>query len=398
MRIVYVLTSLGIGGAERQVLALGERMAQRGHTVVLLVLRPQLDEEWPTRLDVFHLNMRKTPLSVLQSMKRGRRFLREFRPDIVHSHGFHGNLIARLFRQYAASPQPISTIHNVYEGGWARMMTYRFTDRLSALTTAVSQAAAERFVRLNAVPARKCIVVSNGIDTSEFAADFERATRTRNEIGVKDEFLWLAAGRIVPAKDYPNLIRAFAQVRSQQSSERFGDGSLLSGRESVCAEPGKGALLWIAGEGPQDEIARLRSFASDLSLEDPVKFLGLRRDLPALLDAADGFVLGSAWEGMPLAVGEAMAMEKPVVATDVGGTRELIGEAGVLVPAKNANALAETMLRVMRMSPDDRAEMGRRARTRICQHFSLDAKADEWQALYSRVLRGRKENSFVQKS
>jgi glycosyltransferase involved in cell wall biosynthesis len=376
MRIVYVLTSLGIGGAERQVLALGERMAQRGHTVVLLVLRPQLDEEWPTRLDVFHLNIRKTPLSVLQGMKRGRRFLHEFRPDIVHSHGFHGNLIARLFRRYAAAPPPISTIHNVYEGGWARMLAYRFTDRLSALTTAVSQAAAERFVRMKAVPRSKCMVLSNGIDTELFAADAERRERVRSEMAVDGEFVWLAAGRIVPAKDYPNLLRAFALLRELRNA----------GSGSVCSDPG--FKLWIAGEGDDNETDRSQRLTRELGLENAVRWLGLRRDLPALLDAADGFVLGSAWEGMPLAVGEAMAMERPVVATDVGGTGELIGEAGILVPAKDSRALAEAMLAIMRQSANERREMGRRARIRICQHFSLDAKADEWEALYNRVLHG----------
>jgi glycosyltransferase involved in cell wall biosynthesis len=363
MRIVYVLTSLGMGGAERQVLALGDRMASRGHPVVVLVLRPQLAEEWPTRLDVFHLDMRKTPAAVLKSIKRGRRFLCEFRPDIVHSHGFHGNIAARLFRFYAAAPAPISTIHNVYEGGWARMMAYRLTDRLSKLTTAVSQAAAERFVRLKAVPAKKCMVLGNGIDTGEFSPLCERRSRVRAELGVRDEFVWLAAGRIVRAKDYPNLLRAFAQV-------------LLSFA---------GAQLWIAGEAGGSLAVRLRKLAAALGLADSVRWLGLRRDLPALLDAADAFALGSAWEGMPLVVGEAMAMEKPVVATDVGGTRELIGEAGLLVPARDAPALAEAMLSVMRRTPEERRELGRRARLRIAKSFSIDAKADEWEALYARV-------------
>jgi glycosyltransferase involved in cell wall biosynthesis len=119
---------------------------------------------------------------------------------------------------------------------------------------------------------------------------------------------------------------------------------------------------------------------------DCVRWLGLRRDIPALLDAADGFVLGSAWEGMPLALGEAMAMEKPVVATDVGGVRELVGEAGVTVPAKDSDALAEAMLATMRQSEAARAAQGRAARERIVRSFSMDAKADEWEALYPSML------------
>jgi glycosyltransferase involved in cell wall biosynthesis len=108
--------------------------------------------------------------------------------------------------------------------------------------------------------------------------------------------------------------------------------------------------------------------------------------MPALLDAADGFVLASAWEGMPLVVGEAMAMEKPVVATDVGGVRELLGETGMIVPAKSSGSVAEAMLEMMRKTNDERRRMGRAACERIAAHFSMDAKAEEWQALYRKLL------------
>jgi glycosyltransferase involved in cell wall biosynthesis len=106
-----------------------------------------------------------------------------------------------------------------------------------------------------------------------------------------------------------------------------------------------------------------------------------------LLDAADGFVLSSAWEGMPLAVGEAMAMEKPVVATDVGGVHELLGDCGILTPARNPDALAAAMLEVMRKPEVVRQARGYAARERIAGHFSMDAKADEWEALYISLLR-----------
>jgi glycosyltransferase involved in cell wall biosynthesis len=112
---------------------------------------------------------------------------------------------------------------------------------------------------------------------------------------------------------------------------------------------------------------------------------GVRRDIPALLDAADGFVLSSAWEGMPLVVGEAMAMAKPVVATDVGGVRELVGDSGAIVPAKDSNALGEAMLAMMRRPAAARAELGRKARERILNCFGMDAKAHEWEALYLSV-------------
>ena len=369
MRTLYLLSSLGVGGAEKQALAIADRMATRGHTVALLVLMPRLAAEWPTAIPTLHLNLCKTPGSVLTGFKRGRAFLREFRPDLVHSHGFHANIFARLLRLAAPGFVVLSTVHNVYEGGWHRMLAYRLTDGLSPRTVAVSQAAADRFIRLGAVPRRKCSVILNGIDVREFAPDGESSARVRAEIGVSEakeeaEFVWLAVGRLTPAKDYPSLLRAFAEVR-------IGRGD---------------ARLWIAGDAAVGQIAALQQLRSELELGDSVRWLGLRRDMPALLDAADAFVSGSAWEGMPLAVGEAMAMEKPVVATDVGGVRELIGDAGVVVPARDSGALADAMQATMGEGREELTARGRAARQRIVDHFSMDATANTWLALYESML------------
>jgi glycosyltransferase involved in cell wall biosynthesis len=364
MRIAYVLTSLGMGGAERQVLALAERMAGRGHTVKLLVLRPVLPQEWTTHLDIVRLEMRRTPASFFLGLLRGRRFLREFSPDLVHSHSFHANFVARLIKIVTPAPTVLSTVHNVNEGGWRRMMAYRVTDPLSCCTTAVSRAVRDEFVRLGAVPEAKCLVVSNGIDTAEFAPDPERRAEMRAASGAGVSFVWLATGRIVPAKDYPNLLRAFARVRE------------------ACSE----AQLWIAGEAPG--LGRMQVNAPTLRQEpqDGVRWLGLCRDIPALLDAADAFVLSSAWEGMPLAVGEAMAMGKPVVATEVGGVRELMDDAGLLVPPRNAEALAGAMISLEQATDQDRQTLCGQARARIQQKFGMDAKADEWERLYRTLL------------
>jgi glycosyltransferase involved in cell wall biosynthesis len=369
MRIVTLLTSLGVGGAEKQALAVAGRMAKRGHTVAVLVLMPRQAEEWPAPIQPFYLGIRKTPASVLAGLIRARRYLGEFRPDLVHSHSFPANLFARLLRPLVPGVAVLSTVHNVYEGRWGRMLAYRLTDGLSRHTVAVSEAAAERFIRLKAVPRRKCTVVPNGIDVAEFAPDPGRRVQMRKEMGLRNEsenaeFVWLAVGRIAPAKDYPNLLRAFVEVHRQRSNTR----------------------LWIAGEGPDAGIGELQALCEELGIGGAVRWLGLRRDLPALLDAADAFVLGSAWEGMPLAVGEAMAMEKPVVATDVGGVRQLVGNAGMLVEAKNTQALAEAMIATMRLSREELGAQGHAARDRVARRFSVDAAADTWEALYRSLI------------
>jgi glycosyltransferase involved in cell wall biosynthesis len=364
MQIAYVLTSLGMGGAEKQVVALAGRMAERGHTVALISLMPRIAEEWPASVEVHYLNIRKSPLSAIAGLMRARGFVRDFRPDILHSHSFHANMLARMLAILVPGTAVVSTIHNIYEGGTLRMLAYRLTDRLSRRTVAVSQAAADRFTRLGAVPDGRCVVITNGIDIEEFSPGRERRVRMRQEMGVDAKFVWLASGRIVAAKDYPNLLRALV----------------------VLSETHSWAQVWIAGGWADKEMVRLIELPEFHKVEPMIRWLGLRRDLPALLDAADGFVSSSAWEGMPLAVGEAMAMEKLVVATDVGGVRELVGDEGYLVPPRDPAALAAGMREVMQTNVSISIASRRSARARICKCFNMDAKPLEWESLYREAL------------
>ncbi|HEY2472194.1 MAG TPA: glycosyltransferase [Terracidiphilus sp.] len=358
MRIAYMLTSLGIGGAERQVVGLAERMAARGHEVVLIVLRSRQEHEFSAGVEVVRLDMTKSAAGVLGGVLRGQGVLRGFRPDIVHSHTFPANMTARLLRLMGAAPKVISTFHNIYEGGLGRTAVYSITDALSVHSTAVSQAVADRYVKIGAVPGRKCSVITNGIDVEVFAPARGGDSRGRESTREQGAFVWLAAGRAVPAKDFENLLEAFRLVRYEMPD----------------------AQLRIAGE------SEVRPTERRLAEADGLRWLGLRNDMASTITAADGFVLSSAWEGMPLVVGEAMAMEKPVVATDVGGVRELVGDVGVVVPAKDPRTLAKGMLRVMRMPERERREMGKAGRARIVQHFDMDAKANEWEALYAEIL------------
>ena len=366
MRILYVLTSLGVGGAEKQAIALAERMAARGHAVALIALK-HTEEEWPVKLPVLRLNLKKTPLGILRGPQFARKFLALFRPDILHSHTFPANIFTRLlhlpFTMRDREPIVINTIHNVYEGPWHRMLIYQVTRSKAHFVTAVSAAAAERFERAHAVSKNKMQVLTNGIETDVFLPERSRRRRVRSQMKTGDAFVWLAVGRLAPAKDYPNLLRAWAQVHSMQPK----------------------AQLWIAGEGDISAVVQEDKGPASEDHDSSIHWLGLRRDVADLMDAADGYVLSSAWEGMPLALGEAMAMEKVAVATDVGGVRELIGDAGFVVPPNDSKALADEMLNVMAMAEPARRVMGRDARLRVKLNFSIDAKAEEWERLYTRL-------------
>ncbi|KAA6456188.1 glycosyltransferase [Acidobacteria bacterium AB60] len=363
MRVAFMLTSLGIGGAEKQAIALAERMHARGHDVLVLVLSRQLGEEWPAAVEIVHLGMRKTCWSVLRGVRRAVLVLRAFRPQILHCHNFHGNVLGRLLRVALPSLSVVSTIHNVYEGGWLRMAAYRLTDRLSRCTIAVCDAAAKSALQQGAVRGA-CRVIANGIDLTEFVPSRARREDTRRAMGVADEFLWIAVGRVVLAKDYENLLRAFALLRE------------IHTRAKLC----------IAGEATSLYAECMIALVGELGLARAVRWLGLQHDIASLLDAADGFVLASAWEGMPLAVGEAMAMEKIVVTTDVGGVRELLGDSGLLVPERNPRKLAEAMRRVMNLADCPNTQrMQRAARDRIEQRFTMEASVTKWEQLYRSV-------------
>ena len=365
MRIAYIVTTLGIGGAEKQTIQIAERMHARAHVVLLMVLLAPAEHEWPTELPVVRLNLSRNISGVLKGLRFARTFLTVFGADILHSHTFPANVFARLLRATGSSAKVINTIHNVREGGWMRSMLYRATNRWLTRATAVSEAVRETYVARKLIPAQKISVLRNGIDLDHFQQNKARRSRIRQELNAEGKFVWVAVGRIADAKDYPNLLRAFAIVQNRFPLTR----------------------LWIAGENSGGMNARAaRELDGLLTQSEGVSCLGFRSDIAALLDAADGFVLSSAWEGMPLVVAEAMAMEKPVIATDVGGVREIIGNFGVTVPARDSSALASAMSGVMTEAHSVLEDRLRSARKRIEQCFSIDSRVEEWEHLYALTI------------
>jgi glycosyltransferase involved in cell wall biosynthesis len=119
-----------------------------------------------------------------------------------------------------------------------------------------------------------------------------------------------------------------------------------------------------------------------------VRFLRIRQDVPEVMSAADGYVLSSAWEGMPMVLLEAGAAGLPIVATQVGGNSEIVrdGECGFLVQPGDPGALAEAMLRLMELGERERQAMGQRARDQVRAHFGLTRTVERWEELYREVL------------
>lgn len=340
------------------------------HVVSMIPPRAYLNDLGKVGVTVDTLGMRRgvpDPRAVLRLAG----MLKRRRPLVLHSHMVHANLLSRLTRPFYRVPAMICTAHSTFEGGSLREWAYRMTDRLCDLTTQVSQVGLERYVRIGVAAPHKIRFVPNGVDTKRFRPDFQNRFRLRAELGLQDDFIWLAVGRFEEAKDYPNLIRAFA---------------------SVVRRRGRTVLL-IVGQGPlRKEVERL---ARELGVTAYLRFMGVRGDIPDLMNAADGYVMSSAWEGLPIVLLEASASGLPVVATDVGGNREVVleGKSGILVPPKDHEALARSMLQIMALPQEIRVSMGMQARQHIEDHYALDKLVDQWEALYWEVLRKR-EASF----
>jgi glycosyltransferase involved in cell wall biosynthesis len=246
-----------------------------------------------------------------------------------------------------------------------RRLGYRASDWLPDAVTAVSRAVAEAHVAAAMVDPSKLSVLPNGVDVQTWRPDAAHRAATRRELGIGDGFLWFAAGRLEPVKDYPTLLAALARLPNSATLAIAGAGWLL------------------------DELQQL---SVDLGVQERVRFLGFEADLRHWMQAADGFVLSSRWEGLPMGLLEAAACALPSVATDVPGTNEVIGpsqspgQTGWLVPAADAFALQTAMTAVMQTSPEERYAIGERARQRVIANFSLEAVLDRWEALYTGLL------------
>ena len=367
MRILFLSTSMGMGGADSQLLSAAQELRSRGHEVLIVSLTPLGPMGLQARsagLPTESLDMRRG-FPDPRGLWRLARLVRKWRPDVVHSHMVHANLMARVLRLVAPVPALVSTIHNIDEGGRLRMAAYRLTNGLVDHMTIVSQAAFDRFVAEGIVPKEILRVVPNGVDTSRYRSLSPLAGESmRRSLGIGREFVWLAVGRFEIAKDYPNMLRAFAKVRKHQPQ----------------------ALLLLVGRGSLQ--AETEALARDLGLGGGVRFLGVRSDVPEVMSGADGYVMSSAWEGMPMVLLEAAAAALPIVATEVGGNREVVRDEGTgfLVPPGDPEALGLAMLRLSRLSEPERRAMGERGREHIRAHYDLARVAERWEDLYREVL------------
>lgn len=369
-RILIVTTSNEVGGAETQIARLSKSLEARNNRITVASLKPsrrtQVADVYQG-LKIVQLNF-SNKARLFQDVTR---LIRESKNhDVILSFMYHANIVERFLKIFSVGVIHVTSIRNEKFGGRGREYAIRFTDALTDVTVVNSNLASKQLESRGVVSKKRVRTIPNGLELEKYAPDPNVRARLRVELEVSDDtFLWLAAGRLEPQKDYSTLLQATARLSAASTNFR----------------------LAVAGQGPL--LDELQAKLAELGLSAHVEFLGLRRDMPALLQAADGFVLSSQWEGLPNVVMEALASGTPVVATQVGGVAELVehGRSGWLVPAKKPEALADAMRQLMALPAEERLAMGAAGREHISQNYGLERVVDQWEALFTELLEQKRK-------
>lgn len=371
-RLLFFLNSGVRGGIEEHVLSLLQRLP-RDRFIFGLACPPELIHAMTpdlTDLPVTVFAVRATGWTRWRDIWQLRSIVRQFQPDIVHCHLFRATLVGAPLARAMRVPVVFETYHGREawrQGG--RLKGQFVIDRLVSHCVshiiAVSEAAARFLTEHKHIPAQKITVIPNGRDLQAFQPGSGARGRTvRHRFGIPATAPVLGVvGRLEPQKGHCYLLQAMPQI---------------------CAAFPETRLL-LVGEGSLD--AALQAQTAELGLQDHVIFAQFQRDIPAFLEAMDIVVLPSLHEGLSLTSIEASAMAKPMVATAVDGTPEVVrdGLTGLLVPPAAPDALADAVLALLQ-HPDRAFQYGAAAHAWVRQQFDLQRQVTETERLYREFI------------
>lgn len=381
-RVLFVIGSLGIGGAETQMHMLMRELIKRGVVCELFVLdgngplRPSIEESGVVVHDGGYDSRAPRWQKIFQLcciVFRLQRLARRQRPDVLHAYLPLTNLMGALAGRLAGVPLVVTSrralgTHQDRHAFWKPFD--RLANALSHRVTANSQAVVEDTVARDGVERTKLRLIYNGIDHMRFASVTGARDVMRQTLGLRaDDVGMVVVGNLIPYKGHADLIRALPQVVSRFPTLRC---------FFVGEDRGIGSSLTHLGK--------------ELSVIDAVVFLGRRDDVVEVMAGMDIFVMPSHEEGFSNALLEAMLSGLPVVATDVGGNREALenGQLGYLVPPKDTEALFGAISGYL-ADRSTAAQVGARARTTAMGKYSVGAMVDAHVRLYAE---GRKTRAL----
>jgi glycosyltransferase involved in cell wall biosynthesis len=363
--VLHVVPGLAPGGVE---LALARIVsATEGetfhHSVVCLTGEPAIADLFPRSVNIHCLH---SPPNDPRLPWRLRRLIRVLRPTAIHARNWGAWPDVAVARLLSWPPVPLIFSFHGFAAGRSiplrRRLAFRVLSRLTPYLLTVCDAAKRMLIEELGWPKRRVRVIPNGVDTGRFSP-------RSDEIGRSKRIVIGAVGNLTPVKDHALLLRAFAEA----------------------VRGGMDGQLRIAGDGL--ERAALESLARELGIADRLSLPGFVADVPDFLRQLDMFVLPSASEAHPNALIEAMSCGLPCVATDVGGVAEVLddGRFGRLVTPSDSAGLA-TSLRELGASPESRLALGRSARARVIDRYSMEGMTAAYTSLYQEVsARGRRK-------
>ena len=359
MRIVHLVNDLDFGGLQRIVADLSVQLKKRNHQVTVICLR-EVGDGIPSRelrrAGVEVMELRKPDGFHLPTLSTLAVFLKAERVAVINSH----NPLVHHYAVSAGRRAGVSAILNTLHGTATLVMPALAKALFWASCLAgdavisVSPEVGAVFTRRYRIPPRKHEVVENGIELSPFLKIIQR----RDD----GELIFGSVGRLVPVKDYPNLLRAFAAVHNRCPATR----------------------LRILGGGPCEP--ELRRAADELRISDRVEFCGFGHDVPGFLSGIDVYVSSSSSEGLPVSMIEALAAGLPIVSTAVGGVPGVAARAGncILCPPADPEALTRALAEAVEMP--DRRDNASRAREITRHHYSAERMASQYELIYQKLL------------
>lgn len=368
MKLLHVITTLDVGGAEMHLLSQVRGQAARGVEVRVAYLKGHgtLRDDFRSAGAEWVECVGSLGLGLWPALRWA---------DAVHTHLLKADAAGALWATLAGRRKGLFSGKHNDEQVLKRLpvsLAHGVLGRLPLRTIALSSHVADFVSRHGRIPRERIEVIHYGIDPEPFerARQAPAAERSalRAELGFgAADVLFVCVARFAPQKAHDVLLRAFAEARAK-SAARLG--------------------LILVGDDPfGDGRLRAERVAAELDLGADVVFTGIRRDVPALMAASEVFAMSSLWEGLGLVFLEAMATRLPVLSTRVSAIPEVVldGETGLLVPPADAGSLAAAMVELAG-DPELRARLGSAGADRVREHFGLDRMVEQTLAVYERVL------------
>ncbi|MBI2472866.1 MAG: glycosyltransferase [Planctomycetes bacterium] len=381
IRILYVLDTLFIGGAEQHVATLCRHLDKEKFHIVVCTLfsrDPNLHEPIADEIRVLGIRVEQLAMQRWRDWRSIAQFLRlidDEQIDIVHGHmvpaDFWGSFMAKIFRRR----KTIYTCHQPFlkEGYAMRVQQFALNIFLADRIVSVSEATTHFCSKICHASPKKIIKIPNAVDTDRFTPEVSGSS-IRAELGLSDDvFIIGNIGRYTPEKGYPFFIETAAKVAQTHQNARF----------------------LIVGHG--SEYNKLTDLIEKLGLTNRFFVTGPRRDIPEILGAVDIFLFTSIWgEAFGISLIEAMAAGKPIIAANIGPTKEIIedGITGLLpYPEEweqetdylDADALARSVDYLIR-NPHVRNQLGQEARSQAVKRFSITTLVKSIESLYISMI------------